>query len=137
MADPQNKVPFPLAGDDACLRFRTADLIKLEDAYGESWQEAVFAGLQRTSHKVMVACLKAGLKQQDGRKPFAGVDYDDLPFAIDDAAMPIIDAITLGISGKPYAELVEARREATVNPPPQNPSGSASEFSEPDTPQAS
>jgi hypothetical protein len=137
MADPQNKVPFFLAGDGAYLRFRTADLIKLEDAYGDEWQSAVFTGLSGTSHKVMVACLKAGLKREDGRKPYPGVDYDDLPFAIDDAAMPIIDAITLGISGKPYAELVEARREATANPPPTSPSGSASESFEPDTPPVS
>lgn len=137
MADPQNKVPFFLAGDGAYLRFRTVDLIKLEDAYGDGWQEAVFAGLNRTSHKVMVTCLQAGLKREDGRKPYPGVDYDDLPFAIDDAAMPIIDAITLGISGKPYAELVEARREAAANPPPANLSGLANEFSELDTPQGS
>lgn len=137
MADPQNKVPFFLAGDGAHLRFRTVDLIKLEDAYGDDWQSAVFAGLQRTSHKVMVEYLKVGLKQEDGRKPYSGVDFSDLPFSIDDAAMPIIDAITLGISGKPYAELVEARLEATANPPGTNLSGSASESSEPDTPQVS
>ncbi|MGX5777012.1 hypothetical protein [Methylorubrum zatmanii] len=137
MADPQNKVPFFLAGDGAYLRFRTADLIKLEDTYGEDWQSAVFTGLARTSHKVMVACLQAGLKQEDGRKPYSGVSFDDLPFSIDDAATPIIDAITLGISGKPYAELVEARREAAANPPPESPSGSASESFEPDTPPVS
>lgn len=134
MADPQNKVPFFFAGDGAYLRFRTADLIKLEDAYGDDWQTKVFASLANTSHKVLVECLKVGLKQADGRKPFSGVDLNDLPFSIDDAAQPIIDAIVLGISGKPYAELVEARREAAANPPPTSPSDSPSESFGLDTP---
>lgn len=138
MADPQNKVPFPFAGEGACLRFRTMDLIALEDAYGDDWQTKVFAGLAGTSHKVLVKCLGVGLKQPDGRKPFVGVDPNDLPFSIDDAAQPIIDAITLGISGKPYAALVEARREeAAANPPQPNLSGSANGSSEPDTPPGS
>lgn len=140
MADPQNKVPFFLAGDDAYLRYTTADLIKLEDLYGDAWQEKIFAGLNSTSHKVLVECLKAGLKQQDGRKPYTVVSFDDLPFGIDDAAGPIVDAIALGISGKPYAVLVEARREAAARPPePPEMTGDPSEsaFSPPDMRQAS
>ena len=117
MADPTNKVPFPFAGDGAVLRFRTADLIKLEEIYGDGWQSTIHQGFDRQSHKTLVDCLRAGLKQEDGRKPFARIDYDDLPFSLYEAAMPIIEAIALAISGQSYAALLEASREASANPP--------------------
>lgn len=129
MTDPQNKVPFFLAGEGAYLRFRLADLVVLREKYGEPApvkvrnelgfdQDAVETFMDRLNTRVAVSdpvaildCLRAGLKQADGRKPYAGISFDDPPFGIADARKPIIDALVLGVTGKDYATLLEEQKE--------------------------
>jgi len=61
----------------------------------------------------IVACLRAGLKEQDGTKPFQRISMDDLPFGLKDAVRPIQDALVLGITGDSYAALL--RKQATAD----------------------
>lgn len=106
-----NSVPFPVAGEGALLRFRTIDLIALEKQFGEEWYGVIPKGLEANSNEVMVHCLKAGLKQKDGKTPFMSIDFNDLPFAIWQAKVQIFDAITLAISGLTYAAILHARQK--------------------------
>jgi hypothetical protein len=120
MADPENKVPFPLAGEGAHLRFRTADLVTLRTKYGEPkelpdgtyerFTDRIDALIQLYDPLAILDCLKAGLKKEDGRTPLSAIHYDDLPFSLIEAAQPIRDAITLGISGTAYSVLLAAQR---------------------------
>lgn len=129
MADPQNKVPFFLAGEGAYLRYRTGDLVHLREKFGEPKpikvrnemgfeQDAIETFTDRlnllvgvTDPVAILECLKVGLKQADGRKPFQGVSFDDLPFGLTDARKPIIDALVLGVTGKDYATLLAEQKE--------------------------
>jgi hypothetical protein len=139
MSDPTNKVPFPHVGDGtAVLRYRTADLITLEQKYGLQFTSVMTERLTSGSHECLVECLRAGIKREDGRKPYAQIDYDDLPFAIWDAVPLILDAVSSAISGKSYAEILEARSGAEPDPQPSlEAEDSFSESSRPDMPQAS
>lgn len=141
MADPTNKVPFPLLGTPsapATLRFRTRDLIELETKYGLEFTSEVSSRILGNSSECMVFCLRAGLKDAEGKKPFKGVDFDDLPFAVQEAAGEILDAISIAITGQSYAELAERRREAEANPLPDlEKADSSSELSGSDTPTGS
>lgn len=147
MSDPTNKVPFPYLGDannPVVLRYRTADLIMLEQKYGAQFTNEITNRLIGNSSECMVFCLRSGLKQADGRKPLnKGVDYDDLPFGVQDVTQEIIDAIALAITGRSYAQLVEDRREAADRDPDPDPlpdlemAGSSIEPSRSDTPAVS
>lgn len=106
-----NAVPFFLAGEGAVLRYRTQDLITLEEKFGERFFEIIPERLNRNSAHAVVECLKAGLKQADGRKPLP-VDFDDLPFSIWDARGPIFDAITMAITGQTFAAVLDAKKDA-------------------------
>lgn len=120
MADPENKVPFPLAGEGVYLRFRTADLVALRNKYGEPKQlpdgtyerysDRVDLLLQLVDPVAIEVCLRAGLKQEDGRTPLSAIDYNDLPFPPIKCVQPIRDAITLGVSGVAYATLLAAKK---------------------------
>lgn len=142
MSDPTNRVPFPLVGDGtAVLRYRTADLVKLEQTYGLQFTTEITEKLTSGSHQCLVECLRTGIKTEAGRKPFAQIDYDDLPFSIWDAVPLILDAVSSAITGRSYAEILEARAEADRAEPDPLPGleaeGSFTESSRPDTPQAS
>lgn len=142
MSDPTNRVPFPLVGDGtAVLRYRTADLVKLEQTYGVRFTDEVTGKLLNGSHECLLECLRAGIKTAEGRKPYTKIDYDDLPFSLNDAMPLIFDAISSSISGRSYAEILEARAEADraeADPlPGLEAEGSFTESSRPDTPQAS
>jgi hypothetical protein len=141
VVDPTNKVPFPYIGDaatPATLRFRTADMVALEKLYGLEFTTEIPSRLMQHSSECMVACLRAGLKDEGGRKPFKGVDYDDLPFGVSEVAGDIMDAISVAISGHSYAEIQERRRAETERGEDPQPglemAGSSSESSGPDTP---
>jgi hypothetical protein len=131
---PQNKVPFPLAGEGATLRYRTMDLVGLREKFGEpkivtvkTKNELGFENeievyetftdrldqLVRLNDPVaIVACLRAGLKEEDGTKPFQRISLDDLPFGLKDAVRPIQDALVLGITGESYAVLLRKQAAA-------------------------
>lgn len=147
MSDPTNKVPFPYLGDannPVVLRYRTADLILLEEKYGAQFTTEIPNRLIANSSACMVFCLRAGLKDGEGRKPLTrGVDYDDLPFSVQDVTQEIIDAIALAITGRSYAALIEERREGDGREPDLGPlpdlemAGSSIEPSRSATPAAS
>jgi len=107
-----NKVPFFLAGEGAFLRFRTVDLIVLERKYGERFYSHIEKTLNEFSVDTMVECLKVGLKQEDGRQPYPTVDFDDLPFAVQQATQPIFDALSVAIIGQSYSAIIDARNRA-------------------------
>lgn len=107
-----NAVPFSLAGKGTVLRFRTIDLVHLESVYGENFGEVISRMLNNGSSTCMVQCLKLGLKHPDGRKPFDRIDFDDLPFSVVEARDSIFDAITMALTGKSFATLLDARKEA-------------------------
>lgn len=147
MSDPTNKVPFPYLGDASnpvVLRYRTADLIMLEAKYGAQFTTEIPNRLSTNSSECMVFCLRSGLKEADGRKPLTkGVDYDDLPFSVQEVTDGICDAIALAITGRSYAQLIEDRREAAAGGDDPDPlpdlemAGSSIEPSRSDTPAAS
>lgn len=143
MSDPTNKVPFRLIGDGtAVLRYRTKDLVALEQKYGLQFTTEITTRLSSNSHECLVECMRAGLKDAGGRKPFTRVDFDDLPFSIQDATPLIFDAIASSITGEPYAEILarqeEAAREAKADPQPSlETADSFDGSSRPDTPPVS
>lgn len=131
MSDPQNKVPFPLVGEGATLRYRTGDLVTLREKYGEPvivkspdpetgfpvdvWETFTdrIDRLVRLNDPIAVTdCLRAGLKQSCGVKPWTGIDYNDLDFGLLEAARPIQSAIILGITGDSYATLLRKQKDA-------------------------
>lgn len=131
-----NKVPFQLAGNGACFRFRTADLVQLSEKYkapakaeGMNWESYVERLLVYRDPACFVDCVKAGLKKDDGRTPFQ-ISYDDLPFAPEQAAEPLLDALICALTGKSYAELLEKRRQDAEQDKAENPPGGPEEMSE-------
>jgi hypothetical protein len=117
-----NAVPFPLAGEGAVLRYRTFDLIKIEEIFGESFAETISKALNNNSSTCMVECLKHGLKHADGRTAFSKVDWNDLPFSVHQAREAIFDAISCAITGQSFAAILEARQklaEGGDEPDPQ------------------
>jgi hypothetical protein len=135
-SSPQNKVPFPLAGGGATLRFRTMDLVVLREQFGEpkivkvttknelgfdTEVEVYETFTDRLDQLVRLydpiaiqACLRAGLKEEDGTKPFSRLSLDDLPFGLKEAVRPIQDALVLGISGDSFATLVRKQDAAAA-----------------------
>lgn len=130
MADPLNRVPFPLAGEGACLRYRTADYVELRKKYGEPkiverrnpdtgfpeeiWEtftSRIEQAVMLHQPDVILDCLKLGLKSEDGRTPRSDVDYSDLPFSWVACVQPIRDALVLALTNEPFAKLLAARRE--------------------------
>jgi hypothetical protein len=127
MTHPTNKVPFSLAGDGAHLRYRTADLVKLRETYGEpkivktpdvngilveTWEtftDRIEERVRLNDPIAIIDCLKAGLKHEDGTTKWDEISYDDLPFGLIQAAGPITTALVLGITGKDYAVLLRER----------------------------
>ncbi|CAM5769787.1 hypothetical protein [Bosea minatitlanensis] len=138
-----NAVPFPEAGEGVVLRFRTIDLIKLEEKYGESFTEVISRLLSANSSACMVECLKHGLKKEDGRTPFGRLDFNDLPFSIVEARESIFDAITCAITGQSFAALLDARARIVEGDQPADPlqgsetAESSAERSEPEMEPAS
>lgn len=131
MSDPQNKVPFPAAGEGAYLRYRTADYVELRTKYGEPkivqrkapesgfpmeyWEtftHRIDDGLGNLDPIVIVDCLRAGLKNEDGRTKFAGVDWNDLSFSLTESVPSIRNALVLAVTNQPYAALLAKQREA-------------------------
>jgi hypothetical protein len=132
---PQNKVPFPLAGGGATLRFRTMDMVVLREQFGEpkivkvttknelgfdneievfeTFTDRLDQLVRLHDPLAIIACLRAGLKEEDGTKPFQRISLDDLPFGLKDAVRPIQDALVLGITGESYAVLL--RKQAVTD----------------------
>lgn len=115
----RGEVAFPAQyyGEGITLRFRTADCVALETEYGQEYQQIVLASLEGGRRfTVLVSCLKYGLKQVDGTAfPLMPKDCEDLPFAHDDVAPLIVDALCYAWYGKTGTEaklyLDELRRE--------------------------
>lgn len=114
-------VPFPLAGEGAVLRFRTRDLVKIEEDFGLNWFEVVPERLDKNSYATLVAVMKAGLKSQDGVTPFLQIDHDDYPFSLQQATPAISDAFACALSGMTYRAVLDAKAAAAeaarANPP--------------------
>lgn len=115
----RGEVAFPAQyyGEGVTLRFRTADCVALETEFGQEYQQAVLASLEGSRRfTVLVACLKHGLKRADGTAfPLMPKDCEDLPFAHDDVAPLIVDALCYAWYGKSGEDakryLEELRRE--------------------------
>lgn len=119
--------PFPLAGEGVVLRFRTIDLSRLRSIYGDDHRKApgrdtsgrivdafwdvLLSRIDAHDPTVIVDCLRHGLKQQDGKTEFKGLDLDDLPFALDAAAPYVADALLLARWGMTSGELAARMRE--------------------------
>lgn len=131
MSDPQNKVPFPLAGEGAHLRYRTIDYVDLRKKYGEAkiverrapgtgfpeevWEtftHRIDDGLGNFDPIVILDCLKAGLKTEDGRTPWSEIDWNDLSFPLTATVPAIRNAMVLAVTNEPYAKLLAKQREA-------------------------
>lgn len=131
-SSPQNKVPFPLAGGGATLRFRTMDMVALREKFGEpkivkvkgdngfevevweSFTDRLDQLVRLFDPIAIIHCLRAGLKEEDGTKPFSRLSFDDLPFGLKDAVRPIQDALVLGITGESFAALVRKQDAAAA-----------------------
>lgn len=92
-------IPFPEAGTHAILIFEAADFLKLEEAYGDGYVAAIFAGLDRTDVKVIKNCLNVGIK---GGDPAAALNAAPL----DEIGTRIADALYLRMKGFKLSEAV-------------------------------
>lgn len=67
--DLRGKVEFPEAGEDYSLRFRVADLLKLQTKYGDDWFNKTVERLMLHDLLVCDECIKVGIKKNDQSLP--------------------------------------------------------------------
>lgn len=111
----ERAVPFDLIGADHVIRFTTKDLVDLAEKFERRdgvWYEEIERRLNKADAAVVQEALKLGLKAPGGFERPTGINYADLPFALDQAVRPIADALFCAISGKAYAALVAERDAA-------------------------
>ena len=110
-------VDFPLAGKGIVIHFPVSALLVLEKEYGagDAWV-TIETRIMNASAEVTAKCLSVGLRRLDGEKTRpVDLDMDDWDFTIQDAAVPILDALCLAYFGTDYAEqisLAQARNAA-------------------------
>lgn len=103
------EIPFPQSGDGNFFKFTVRDLLVLEEEYGEG---NYFSEVERLIHnagaKCFMLCVEVGLKHRKGDKvvPFE-VDWDNPGVTIENAGIPILDAICATASGITYEEMLD------------------------------
>lgn len=126
------EVPFPAMGDGYSLRLRTGDLTRLRGRYGHPVNQPaeydekgrridffwtiLINGCEGHDPVVMTDLLKAALKTNGGKTPVTDLDFEDLPFPLEEAEAPLMDAIFMSRWGKTvdqYAAEIRAAAEAT------------------------
>lgn len=107
-------VAFPHAGAGAVIRYRTVELVDLQAWFGgtHEWLGKFQVRVLANEPAATVQALKLGLKQADAKTPLGGLDWNDLPFAMEDAAPVVVDAVLRAIFGTKYAEVIAAQRAA-------------------------
>lgn len=108
------EVPFPQAGEGCFICFPHSAIAKLEEIHGVGeYFEKIEMHLNNASSKTMIECLSVGLfrRNAEGKRERVPFDPDEISFPTSDAAVPILDALSLSSSGKTYEELVQAAIE--------------------------
>lgn len=115
MANPNRcEVPFPVIGEGYYLRFTLGDLTEIENEFGDQFFDQIEQGCARISPKVIVSCLKVGLKSKSvtGDENYVWKDVDqnkiqDDDFKLGDAGQPIMEAISQSWLAKSYDDLIK------------------------------
>lgn len=99
-------VPFDIAGPGVVLHFPVSALLALEEKYGQGvYWEKIELGIVNASTKVMVDCAAEGLRRMEGNRSVKlGLEPDDWQFHINEARMPMLDALCQGLFETDYAE---------------------------------
>lgn len=122
----KGETPFPLAGEGAVLRFTTGDITSLRGKYGapptrkpelddrgqlvDHFWTILLTGIAAHDPIIMVDVLKAGLKEEGGKKRL-NLDWNDLPFNFYEMEQPLQDGLNLSRWGMTAKELAEHLRE--------------------------
>lgn len=124
-------VPFPDAGPGVVIRFRWADVIAAasllgRQEMGEFWAAIMEDRVLLSDGEIIIGLLKVGLKQADGITP-SSPDWNDLPFTMAAAKLPLLDALFRVVFGKSYAELnaAVAQQLAAISAQPAMQEGEA------------
>lgn len=106
-------VDFPLAGDGLVIHFPASALLELEKEYGSGDAWAVIeTRLANASAQVTAKCLSIGLRRMNGNRTVpANIDPDDWNFSIQEAVVPILDALCLSYFGTDYLKQIEIAQE--------------------------
>lgn len=110
----RGEVPFSPAGEQAFFQFTVSEVVGLEQKYGEDFFEKIELAARNNVFGVLTHCISTALKSRDAndRVTRIGEDIDNLPFHITEAALPILDAVSLAVANETYADLLKKIAEA-------------------------
>ncbi len=102
-----HRVPLPKFGEGVYLFFSMQGISELEDIYGEGgYFEVIEQNLNNASAKTTINCLRASLMKDNVK---FDINFNlELPYQIDELALPLLDAMCLAIGGMTHTELREA-----------------------------
>lgn len=111
----RGEVSFRPAAEGAFLRFSLNDLAELEDTFGLDWFAAVEEAAINASPLNLPKILAIGLKRREGEETvriWDEIDTDPPPFKMNEATLPVLEAIAQSYIGKSYGDLVKEAEEA-------------------------
>lgn len=114
----RGEVPFSIAGEGAFFKFTISDLVELEESQGEDFFSKLELAVQNSIPKVIAQAVIIGLRQRqpDGKsvKMYSKIsDLDDIEYHLmNDAGLPLLNAVSLAVSGDDYDELLRRIAEA-------------------------
>jgi hypothetical protein len=91
--------PFPEAGTGVYLQFKTADLLSLQEKFGDDWFVNADTRCSRFDMPFLMACATAGGKK-DGAKH--KIDFDELDCPLARTAEVILDGLYVSMHGRTY-----------------------------------
>lgn len=105
----RGEVSFPKAGKGAFIMFTLSDLVSLEEAYGEDFFGVIENGITKVSPKIITDLSVRGIRLRDASDKAVPVykEVDDIAFALQDACVPIMDALSLAWTQKTYKQLID------------------------------